>query len=174
MTMQIRPAAARSAAGAANSAGFSLLELLVVLACLAVAAMLVLGQQPPRLQAAAGALRSLLIQGRLEAVSRGTPVAITFDNAEREYQLRPAAAAGPLAQLCASAAASTSTLRLDDYRGVSQAGTFKDMIWLPTGTGRDCQGAGVYTQTVRLQQGMREARVIVSRAGRVRSETGLQ
>jgi prepilin-type N-terminal cleavage/methylation domain-containing protein len=152
-----------------RDAGFSLLELLVVMAIMAAAAALVAGQQPSRLVPASNALRSLLIQGRLEAVSSGTPVVITFDPAEREYRLRHATSAGGLALLCEAPGAS-SLLRLADYRGVTQAGTFSGLIWLPTGSGRSCQGGGVYNQTLRLQQGSREARIIVSRAGRVRSE----
>jgi prepilin-type N-terminal cleavage/methylation domain-containing protein len=159
--------------GSNPQAGFTLLEMLVVITCLALAGVMILAQQPARLVPASDALRSLLIQGRLQAVSHGIPTVITFDAALREYRLRHAAG-GTLAQLCDTAGTPGSSVRLADYRGVSQAGEFKGLIWLPTGSGRNCQGGGAYNLTVTLQQGRRQARIIVARGGRVRSEVELR
>lgn len=151
-----------------RQAGVSLLELVTVIAILAVCAGLAAWLWPSPLGPATAALRGLVLQGRLEAVARGEGVAVVYDAPQREYRLLHRPEAAGIADAC-SGGTILARLPLTDYRGVA-AGTHAAFVWLPTGLGRTCAGGGVFNQTLVLSRGRLEGRVIVSRAGRVRSE----
>lgn len=146
--------------------GMTLLEVIIVLAILGVCAGLAAWQWPSPLGPATAALRNLVLQGRLEAVTLGQSVAVVYDAASREFQIRR----GPAeTHLVCPAGEVTNRLRLADFRGVAAAGA-SGLVWLPTGMGRTCTGTGVFNQTFVLQRGDQAGRVLVSRAGRVRSQ----
>ena len=153
----------------AGRAGLSLLEIVIVLAVLAILAGLVAWQWPSPLGPATGALRNLVSQGRLEAVVRNEPVAVVLDAALGEYQLRHAAGASALADVCMEGPV-LARLPLSDFRGVRPGPFRAGIVWLPTGYGRTCTGGAVFNSTIQLSHGAQQGRVIVSRAGRVRTE----
>jgi general secretion pathway protein H len=88
------------AAGAerwAGKSGFSLIELLVVLAVLGLALVLVVGYRAPRsdalsLRAAASELAAGLRLARSEAIARNRPVALAVDIARHRYRVGAEAA----------------------------------------------------------------------------------
>ncbi|HLR45786.1 MAG TPA: GspH/FimT family protein [Deinococcales bacterium] len=149
---------------------YALPELLIVLLLLAGTIALFVLRWPSPLGPASSAVRNFINQARLEAVALDRPVAVTFNDQAGTYELRQAADDAWLpSELCGSSTV-TRTLDLRQYRGVTHAAPARGLIWLPNGYGRTCTGGGAFNQTVRLQAGRREARIIVSRAGRIRTE----
>lgn len=145
------------------------MEMLVVLALAGLATGWLLQARPSRVAAAAVALRTQLLQARFESIERNAPVAVVYRAQEDSFLTL---AAQPLAfdDPCATGE-EVKRLRLAEYRGVRVTRVpSSGLVWLPNGTGRTCDGGGAFNQTIALADSVREARVIVSRAGRVRSE----
>ena len=154
--------------------GFTLVELVIVLSLLAATGLLVALNWPSPLGPASSALRNFVSQARLEAVARNEPIAVVFDAVTGQYQQRHALDGSYRpAELCGSGQVLRS-LDLSDYRGVTLGPGGSGLIWLPTGYGRTCLGGGAFNQTIRLMHRGLEARIFVSRAGRVRSEVELR
>lgn len=141
----------------------------MVLALLALAVAWAFQSRPSRLSAAVVALRSQLLQARFEAIESNSPVAVVYREADDTF-VTLAAAGMAIEDTCVSGEA-LMRLEVKAYRGVRvKSVPEKGLVWLPSGTGRTCSGAGAFNQTIALLDSAREARVIVSRAGRVRSE----
>lgn len=149
--------------------GYTLLETLVVLAILAILLGLAFQLRPSHLSAAAAAVRTQLMHARFEAIEQNLPVAVVFDEERQQFTtllLRD----GTAFPGC-SGGDTLHTVSLRDYRGVRALSVpDKGLVWLPSGSGRTCSGSGAFNQTLRLGERGRTAKVIVSRAGRVRVE----
>lgn len=129
-------------------------------------------QRPSRVSAAAGAVRNQVMQARFRAISTAEPVAVVYRPLERAFETvdigRSSLAAG-----CEQGEV-VHTVELDEFPRVRAVSVpDKGIVWLPNGTGRTCGGSGAFNQTITLEDDRREARIIVSRAGRVRSEVDL-
>jgi len=77
---------------APRQAGFTLIELIVVLVILGLALTLIVGYKPPwstglGIRAAAGQLASTLRLARSEAIARNIPVSVMIDVAEHRYRV---------------------------------------------------------------------------------------
>lgn len=154
--------------------GITLPELLVVLSILAGSALLAVVNWPSPLGPASHALRSFISQARLEAVARNEPIAVVYDALNGQYlQRRSTGASYAPSELCSSGEV-LRRLDLHEYRGVTLGAPGNGLIWLPTGYGRTCLGGGAFNQTISLIRGKLEARIFVSRAGRLRTEVDLR
>lgn len=154
--------------------GITLPELLIVLAVLAGSALVAAVSWPSPLGPASHALRSFISQARLEAVARNEPIAVVYDAVSNQYLQRRSIGESYLpAELCSSGEV-IRTLDLREYRGVTLGAPGNGLIWLPTGYGRTCLGGGAFNQTISLIRGKLEARIFVSRAGRLRTEVDLR
>lgn len=152
--------------------GYTLLELLVVLAILGFLAVWAHQARPSRVGEALVALRSQVLQARFEAIERNEAVAVVYGSAQRSFRTLATGELG-LPDGCESGEV-LRTVDLADFPGVAMAGGLeRGLVWLPSGSGRTCSGGGVFNQTITLKDAVREGRVIVSRAGRVRSELEL-
>ena len=151
---------------------YTLLELLIVLGLLAFLAGWAYTARPSHVGRAAAALRSQVVQARFAAAARNEPVAVVHDPAGRSFVTR--ATGGIALPDGCSLGEELFRLRLDEFPRVGVAEVpGKGIVWLPNGSGRTCDGGGAFNQTIGLADPVREARVIISRAGRVRSEVGL-
>lgn len=155
--------------------GFTLVELLVIIGLLAALAAVVAVNWPSPLGPASNALRGFINQARLEAVARNEPIAVIYDASAGQYQQRHSSGGGSFSaiELCSSGEV-LRTLDLSEYRGVSLGPPGNGLIWLPTGYGRTCLGGGAFNQTITLMRGGLEARIFVSRAGRLRTEVEMR
>lgn len=127
--------------------------------------------RPSRVAAAAVALRTQLMQARFVAIERNTPVAVVFRDHETAF-VTLAAGDLSIAEAC-EAGEELARLQLSEFQGVRVTSVpAKGVVWLPSGSGRTCSGGGAFNQTIALSDNVRPARIIVSRAGRVRSEVG--
>lgn len=153
-----------------RTSGVTLPELLTVL-LLAGMIVLIIVRWPSPLGPASSAVRNFINQARLEAVALEKPVAVTFDAGAETYRMRLAGDTGSWlpSELCGSAPV-TRSLELRTWRRVRHVTPARGLIWLPNGHGRTCGGGGAFNQTIRLSAGRREARIIISRAGRIRTE----
>lgn len=147
--------------------GFTLLELLVVMAVVAVLTSLAVGAARPSSEArAAEALRALLLSARHEALLRGRSVAVVQapDGFESRAQAVSTAECG--------SGAVVGHVDLSQHAGVRVTAGWAagGVVWLPTGSGRTCTGAGVISSTVVLSGPRGTAAVVVSSLGRVRVE----
>jgi prepilin-type N-terminal cleavage/methylation domain-containing protein len=150
-------------------AGQTLLELLIVLALLSLSIAWALQARPSRVAAATVALRTQLLLARFEAVERNSPVAVVYRDAERAF-VTLAAGELTIPEAC-SFGEELTRLRLSEYsRVIARSVPSQGLVWLPNGTGRTCAGGGAFNQTITLADPVRSGKVIVSRAGRVRSE----
>lgn len=155
-------------------AGFTLVELLIIIGLLAGLATLVAVNWPSPLGPASNALRGFINQARLEAVARNEPIAVLYDAGAGQYQQKHLTGASYSAtELCSSGEVLRS-LDLSEYRGVTLGPPGNGLIWLPTGYGRTCLGGGAFNQTITLMRGGLEARIFVSRAGRLRTEVEMR
>lgn len=150
-----------------KNAGHTLLELIIALGLVGLFGVWALQARPSRVASAAVALRTQFLQARFAAIERNTPVAVLF----RGDAFVTLAGNGAGAADACEAGDQLARLSLADYPGVRVTKVpAKGLVWLPSGSGRTCSGGGAFNQTIRLADSVREARVIVSRAGRVRSE----
>ncbi|HLU83574.1 MAG TPA: GspH/FimT family protein [Trueperaceae bacterium] len=153
-----------------RQSGFTLIELLVCLAVIGSVAGIGLSfARPANDLRAATALKSLLLWSRSEAMWQGSSVSVTELPLGTGYQVRRLSAGS---SDCHSGEV-ISRLLLVEHAGVSLAGGFgsrEGLLWLPTGSGRSCDGGGVISATITLQSLTSSSRVIVSSMGRVRVE----
>lgn len=157
-----------------KTAGLTVPELLIVIFLLAGTALVAVLNWPSPLGPASHALRSFINQARLEAVARNEPIAVVYDALSGQYQQKRSAAASYLPQQLCSSGEVLRSLDLTEYRGVSLGAPGNGLIWLPTGYGRTCLGSGAFNQTISLVRGGLEARIFVSRAGRLRTEVDVR
>lgn len=143
-----------------------MIELIVVLALLSAAFSVALAvTRPSNAWRAARALRAALLWARTEAMWRGEAVSVTelAAGGGLRINLAPGAQCGGGPELAAA--------RLDEHPGVRlAAGLPRGVIWLPSGSGRSCDGGGVISATIRVADHRTEVAVIVSSLGRVRLE----
>lgn len=146
--------------------GLTINELLVVMAIIAILGGLVVSFARPSTEVrAANALKSLLLFARAQALWQGVAVSVTQLPLGGGFAVaRTQAGAG-----CAGGTV-TSRLLLSDFPGVRLASGFADggLVWLPSGSGRSCDGDGVISATLRLNGFRGAAELIVSSLGRVR------
>ncbi|MEX2536133.1 MAG: GspH/FimT family pseudopilin [Trueperaceae bacterium] len=149
--------------------GYTLLELLLVLGLLGLFASWTFQMRPSNVGQAIVALRSQIVQARFEAIERNSPVAVVYRSEDLVF-LTLAVGHLDIGEGCL-AGEELGRLRLEEFRRVRvKNDPLSGLVWLPSGTGRTCSGSGAFNQTIALVDHKREARVIVSRAGRVRSE----
>jgi general secretion pathway protein H len=130
-----------------REAGFTLLEMIVVMAILGLALVLIVGYRPPwsgglGVRGAAGELASALRLARSEAIARDGPVSVTIDVASRRYRVgeRPVQAFPPSFKV--------EFLTLASARGATNAG---ELRFNPDGSstgGRITIGDGARTLVV--------------------------
>lgn len=153
------------------TSGYTLLELLLVLAMVGLFVGWTMAARPGRLDGALASLRGQVVQARFEATLRNAPVAVVYRPAERSF-ITLAGEAGSF-DVC-EVGAEVSRLQIAEFAGVEvESVPSAGLVWLPSGNGRTCSGAGVFNQTIVLMERGREGRVIISRAGRVRTEVEL-
>lgn len=152
----------------APRSGLVLLELIVALALLAILASLAYAfGRPSHSARAARSVRAAILWARTEAMWRGLPVSI-IELPDRSGFV--VSAASDRERPCESGTELTR-VRLSEHPGVRLvAGLPRGLVWLPTGSGRSCNGGGVISGTIELTDGRAGARVIVSALGRVRLE----
>ena len=155
-------------------AGFTLVELLIIIGLLAMLSAVVAVNWPSPLGPASNALRGFINQARLEAVARNEPIAVIYDASSGQYQQRHLSDGSWSATELCSRGEVLRSLDLTEYRGVSLGPPGNGLIWLPTGYGRTCLGGGAFNQTITLMRGGLEARIFVSRAGRLRTEVEMR
>lgn len=149
-----------------NRRAFTMIELLVVLALLAACFSVATAvSRPSHAWRAARSLRATLLWARTEAMWRGEAVSVTEldGGAGLTVRMAPGAecAAGP--ELAAA--------RLGEHPGVRlAAGLPRGVVWLPSGSGRSCNGGGVISATILVADQRSEVAVVVSSLGRVRLE----
>lgn len=153
------------------SSGYTLTELLIVLAVAGLFTAWFVGSRPSRVGNAVVALRSQVLQARFEAIERNAPVAVVYRGGENAF-VTLAGESGTVA--ACETGTELGRLEVTEFGGVAVASVpAGGLVWLPSGSGRTCSGSGAFNQTIVLEDGRREGRVIVSRAGRVRSEVDL-
>ncbi|HKI58271.1 MAG TPA: prepilin-type N-terminal cleavage/methylation domain-containing protein [Trueperaceae bacterium] len=152
---------------AARQSGFTLIELAVVLALLAVTTVGALRLRPGAAVRAAESARALLLWGRLEAMWSGHSVAVTPDPV---YGLAArGGSGGSPADACAARV--LRRLPLHRFGRVSVVQALRiGVVWLPGGGARACDGGGVISGRMVLEGGSRRVDVVVSSLGRVRLE----
>lgn len=155
---------------ASRRSGFTLVELIVVMAVIAIAGAIASGiARPSNELRAAGAVKSMLVFARLQALWQGTVVAVTplplgggFTVSRGPFDTSGSCQGGRV----------LSRLLLSEYPGVRLSSGFSGggLAWLPSGSGRSCAGGGVISSTLTLTGLRGAANVIVSSLGRVRVE----
>lgn len=173
-----RPRRARCAAPAAapprsprrRRRGVGALELLLALAIagilLAASAPLL---RPDPARAVAGRIRALALAARLDALQRGVPSALVFEAgaAGAAFALRRGDDPERIGDLCRAGA----LVRRETLPALVRVTPLRaDLVWLPSGYGRDCRGGGVVNGTIRVE-GRRTAYALrLSSGGRLRLE----
>ncbi len=153
-----------------NARGMSLVELLVVIAVLALCLSLALAfARPSHALRAAEASRAAILWARANALWRGEAVSVTELPSGAGLVVRLADASGGHC----TGGAELARVALADHPGVRlEAGLPRGIVWLPSGSGRTCDGGGVVSATLRLADARRSVAVVVSSLGRVRLEVG--
>ena len=152
------------------STGYTLVELLIVLALAGLFTTMYVGSRPGRLGGAVAALRSQVAAARFEAIQRNVPVAVVLRGAQDSFVTLASTGFGSVCE----EGVEVAQLDLGEFPGVeAESVPPGGLVWLPSGSGRTCGGSGAFNQTIVLSEGKRTGRVIVSRAGRIRSELGL-
>lgn len=155
---------------APTRSGFTVVEMIVVLAVIAVLASVAVGFVRPSAELrAANAVKNLLLFSRAQALWQGVAVAVTQLPLGGGFTV----SRGPFEEpgVCHGGQA-VNRLLLSDYPGVRVTSGFPSggITWLPSGSGRTCDGSGVISTTLTLTGLGGSADVIVSSLGRVRVE----
>lgn len=155
---------------ASPRSGFTVIELVVVMAVIAIVAAISLGfSRPSNEVRAANAVKGLLLVARLQALWQGVPVAVTPLPLGSGY----AVSVGPFHPPGGCHGGTVvSRLLFAEYPGVRMTSGFPagGLRWLPSGSGRTCDGSGVISTTLTLRGLRGAAVVVVSSLGRVRVE----
>ena len=112
--------------------------------------------------------------GQLFATLLRLAKAIVDAEPNGQYQQRHLPGASYSASELCSGGQVLRSLDLSEYRGVTLGPPGNGLVWLPTGYGRTCLGGGAFNQTITLMRGGLEARIFVSRAGRLRTEVEMR
>lgn len=149
-----------------NRRAFTIIELLIVLALLGTLFSIASAvSRPSHAWRAARSLRATLLWARTEAMWRGEAVSVTEleGGGGLRVRLAPGTECGSGPEL--------TTAPLSEHPGVRLvAGLPRGVVWLPSGSGRSCDGGGVISATIRVADHRKEVAVIVSSLGRVRLE----
>lgn len=148
----------------------TILELVVVLAIVGILAGLIGALARPAAELrAANAVKNVLLFARAQALWQGVAVAVT------QLPLGGGLLVSALPEgeppTCGSPGGSAlNRLLLSDYAGVRFTAGLPGggLLWLPSGSGRRCDGGGVISSTLRLSSLTGAAEVVVSSLGRVR------
>lgn len=154
--------------------GFSVLELLVVLAVLAILLTIGAIRTPSRAaQVYANDVRAALQQGRFEAIKRNQPIAVVWNVDERAWET----VLGPDGDPPCNGGTLLSSARSDEYPSVTVQPGFNPLpapavgngvVWLPTGQARACDFSLLPLETIAVVSDRDiEREVMVSIAGRV-------
>lgn len=149
------------ACGMARSRGFTVVELVVVLAIVAIAAGTAFAVfRPSHAGRSARAYRTALQGARIAAMG-GAPTSVRWDAQRAAFLIRHGAGdcSGAVRAELRPAARVAVVRRLRD--GVA---------WLPDGSGRACGGGGVYGGRVRFEDRRERWDVVVASTGRIRIE----
>lgn len=150
-----------------RASGFTLLELVVVLAVAAIATAGLLGLRPGAAVRAAEAARSFLLWGRLEAMWTGRAVAVTPDAVSG--LVARAATDGASVDACTAPVVRHLPLRrLGRVEVVEELRV--GIVWMARGGARSCDGGGVISGRMVFGDRSRRVDVVVSSLGRVRVE----
>ncbi|UCH25267.1 MAG: GspH/FimT family protein [Trueperaceae bacterium] len=155
----------------ARKHGTTLVELCVVIALFGLLLLFAgVGVRGGGSRLMASDVKALLLAARFEAVKRDVPVAVVWQPEASAFAMRVDPLADSLATLCRSGTI-LERVRSEIYSGVSVTRRLRDdLVWLPTGLARTCQGGGVFNGTIVLEDGRLTYKVVISRAGRVRTE----
>ena len=130
-------------AGPSGNRGFSLLELIIVMAMLAI--FLAIGftqMRPPSSRVFANDLKIQIQQARYEAIKRNRPVAVVWEASTQRFTTR-LNLANPTLPLACSGSTVLVTKQGADYPGLnisSQLASGAGVVWLPNGQARRCDG----------------------------------
>ncbi len=143
------------------AAGFTLLEIIVVLAILGVATALVLpaigrGSETLRLRTEAGRVAALLREARLQAVSRQHPTRVTLDRARNTVVLTGRDPAHPLRELVVPAGLRFEVATGGDTLTFSSRGLTRETRWVLAGPGGRRLAIDVEPITGRVRVGREE------------------
>lgn len=144
--------------------GFTLLEMLLVIALMGLVTVgVVIAARPGHATGAARGVRALLLWARIEALLGGHAMAFRYDPGSGSFTVSSGRDCG--------VGSVQRRLRLAEFPGVRLTGALRDgLVWLPSGDGRSCGGAGVFNGAIVLADARRTVRVVVARTGRVRVE----
>lgn len=152
-----------------NRRAATLLELLLLLAlCGLIVPFALIPLSPERALAAAREVRSVLLTARAHAIWGGVPVSVTELPGAGGVVARAELGGAPCGQ---GPGREIARADLSGHPGVRMlAGLPRGLVWLPSGSGRSCQGGGVISATLRLEGVRSRINVIISSLGRVRLE----
>jgi prepilin-type N-terminal cleavage/methylation domain-containing protein len=148
--------------------GFSLLELIVVMAMIGILATLAgFYLRPPAHVVAANDLQALFQQARVEAVTRNRAVAVTFQGATGTFEVLANTTGGAVS--CSTGTSTVRTLALSEYPRVTATVTIPSdgFLWLPNGLVSACSTGSLPSANVEFVHNGQTARVVVTPAGRV-------
>ncbi len=157
--MRRRPGAPR-----AGSPGFTLIEIVVVLAILAVATALVLpsigrGTETLRLRSEAGRIAALLREARLQAVAQRRSTRVTLDRARNTVALTAGDPEHPLRELAMPAGFRVTVATGSDSVGFSSRGVARETRWLVEAAGARRLAIDVDALTGRVTVGPEDRKV---------------
>jgi general secretion pathway protein H len=123
-----------------GSPGFTLIEIVVVLAILAVATALVLpsigrGTEALRLRSETGRVAALLREARLKAVSQRRAVRVTLDRARNSFALIAGDAEHPVREVALAAGLRVTVATGTESVGFSSRGMARETRWLVEASG---------------------------------------
>ena len=149
-------------------AGFTLLELLVILAIIGILASIgAMAFRAPSSRLAANDYKALLQEARLEAIKRNRAVAVVWSEAENALIVRATVASGAVS--CDSGTLEVRRMSLRDYRNVTLTTDMQNgaVVWLPNGRSRQCSGSLAASTTTFSADG-RSFSILLSSAGEIR------
>jgi prepilin-type N-terminal cleavage/methylation domain-containing protein len=148
--------------------GFSLIELLIVIAILGILLALAFSLRAPVASVFARDVQALYQQARLEAVKRNRPVAVVWDAAAGRLEARVSTGAPTVGAACAGDVL-VRGLAPNEYGRVVVTADFAHggAVWLPSTLMRGCAGPATSAQTLTIDDSRRSVAVRVSTTGEV-------
>lgn len=152
---------------ARRSAGFTLIETLVVIAVLGVLLAIAIPQlRPPAARVAADAVHSFMQQMRFEAIKLNRPVVVALEADGASLVGSRLSNSSHLS--CTAGSGTVRSLSLEEYRNVTVSAFDGPFVWLPNGRPVGCSGQPLSGPVgLQLTDGRRDAAVEVSPAGAV-------